>query len=256
MGILFYRLMHMRTFSVALIAFTCLAQTAQEPAFEAASIKLATAESRRTPGRRIQTYPGSLVTHGLSLRACLGWAYGPTVQLVAPDWTSTVALDINAKAATPAGDKELYRMLRTLLETRMGLKAHTEKREMEVYALVVAKGGPKFKASETEGPLQVGQDKGVSVIQHASLGEFAAQLSDNVFDRPVIDATGLTGRYDIRFDMRSVLASQGPNKPDRADLATAVMDAIQEQMGLKVESRKALLDVVVIDHIEKTPTEN
>jgi uncharacterized protein (TIGR03435 family) len=146
------------TFFLAILAgFNCLAQSpaprspAPAPAFEAASVKLSTEESMRTPGRRIQTSPGSLVTHGLSLRACIMWAYNIPAQIVGPDWLDGVRLDIVAKAATPADDKQLYLMLRTLLTERMGVKAHVDKREMPVYALTLAKGGPKFLESTTEG---------------------------------------------------------------------------------------------------------
>jgi uncharacterized protein (TIGR03435 family) len=223
------------------------------PAFDAASVKLATEESIRNPGgRRIQTSPGSLITHGLSLRACIMWAYGMPAQIVGPDWLDGVHIDIVAKAATPAGDKQLYLMLRTLLTERLGVKAHVEKREMPVYALTLAKGGPKFSESTTEGPMVSGQDKGVLSIQRVSMSELAADIARG-FDRPVVDATGLNGRYDIRIDMAAVAAV---NQADRMDAASAMMTALQEQMGLKLESRKDSIDVLVIDHAEKTPTEN
>lgn len=237
----------------------CFAQspTAQStvaaPRFEVASVRLATEESRRWQGRRIQTEPGSLTTHGLTLRACILWAYQEPAQIIAPDSINEVALDIVAKAAMPVGDEQLYLMLRTLLEERMGVRAHFERREMPVYALTVAKGGPKFSESTTEGPLTVGQDKGAQVVQRASMKDLAAELSRGMFDRPVVDATGLKGRYDIRIDMAAIAAT---NQTDRVDAASAMITALQEQMGLKIESRKQEVDVLVVDHAEKTPTEN
>ena len=233
---------------------SCLAQTQDHPpAFEAASVKLTTEEGMRGPGRRIQTSPGSLVTHGLSLHACILWAYDGPAQVDGPDWLNDVRLDIVAKAPTAANDKQLYLMLRTLLTERLGVKAHMEQREMSVYALTVAKGGPKFSESATEGPLTATQDKGVMAAQHASMNEFAKELSGKFFDRPVVDATGLKGRYDINLDMRPLAAA---NPQDRMDMANAMMTALQQQLGLKVEGRKDKVPVLVIDHAERTPTEN
>jgi uncharacterized protein (TIGR03435 family) len=202
--------------------FACFNCLAQPPAFEAASVKLSTDETMRIPGRRIQTSPGSLVTHGLTLRACIMWAYNVPAQIVGPDWLNDVHLDIVAKAATPAGDRQLYLMLRTLLTERLGVQAHVEKREMPVYALTVAKGGPKFSESATEGPMVVGQDKGAQILQRVSMNELAAELG-KVFDRPTVDATGLKGRYDIRIDMAALAAA---NQADRMDAASAMMTAL------------------------------
>jgi uncharacterized protein (TIGR03435 family) len=86
-----------RLLFVILAVFNCLAQA---PAFEAASVKLSTEETMRIPGRRIQTSPGSLITHGLTLRACILWAYDMPAQIVGPDSLNDVHLDIVAKAAT------------------------------------------------------------------------------------------------------------------------------------------------------------
>jgi uncharacterized protein (TIGR03435 family) len=122
-----------------------------------------------------------------------------------------------------------------------------------VYALTIGKGGPKFSESTTNGPMVSGQDKGALLIQRVSMGELAAELGRGMFDRPIVDATGLKGRYDIRIDMAAVAAT---NQTDRMDAASAMMTALQEQMGLKLEGRKDWVDVLIIDHAEKTPTEN
>ncbi|SPE42826.1 conserved hypothetical protein [Candidatus Sulfopaludibacter sp. SbA3] len=144
-------------------------------------------------------------------------------------------------------------MLRSLLIERMGLKTHVEKREMPVYALTVAKGGPKFSESTTQGPEVTRQEKGVVIVERASLSELAAELSGKVFDRPVIDGTGLKGRYDVRLDMAAIMTA---SQVDRSDPATVMMTALQDQMGLKVVPRRDQVDVLVIDHAEKTPAGN
>jgi len=229
------------------------AQEAKPPAFEVASVKLAALETVRFEGRRIQTTPDTLTTHALTLRACILFAYGLTTQVSGPAWLDEVRLDIAAKSARPADDKQLYLMLRTLLEQRMGLRTHVEKREMAVYALTVAKGGPKFPESTTDGPEATRQDKSIMIIERATPGELCAELSAKGSDRPVIDATGLRGRYDIRFDMaRARIAAQmSPNDP-----LGGMMAAIEDQLGLKLVPRKADVDVLVIDHMERTPAEN
>jgi uncharacterized protein (TIGR03435 family) len=245
-------------FLVILTTVSSFAQAAPQlpvsaPRFEVASVRLATEESRRWQGRRIQTEPGSLTTHGLTLRACILWAYQEPAQMIVPDSINDVALDIVAKAATPVGDEQLYLMLRTLLEERMGVRAHFERREMPVYALTVAKGGPKFTASTSEGPLVIEQEKGAQVIRRGSMRELATELSGGLLDRPVIDATGLNGRYDIRTDLAALAAV---NQADRTEAANAMITVLEEQWGLKIEARKQEVDVLVVDHAEKTPTEN
>ena len=235
------------------VTIPILAQEAKPPAFDVASVKLAAEETVRFQGRRIQTTRDSLTTHALTLRACILFAYGMPPRVIGPDWMDEVRLDIVAKTVQPADDKQLYLMLRTLLEQRMGLKAHVEKREMGVYALTVAKGGPKFSESKTDGPEAERMDGNVMIVERATLGELVAELSAKGFDRPVIDATGLKGRYDVRFDMAAArtAAQMSPNDP-----AGAMMSAVEDQMGLKIVPRKAEVDVLVIDHLEKSPAEN
>jgi uncharacterized protein (TIGR03435 family) len=225
--------------------------SAPPPTFDVASVKLGADD--RVEGRRIQTTPNSLTTRGLTLRACILWAYGMPAKLIAPDWIDDVRLDIVAKTAKPATDKQLYQMMGTLLVERMGLKTHTEKREMAVYALTLAKSGPKFSPSKTEGPETTRMDKGAMLIEHATLSELAAELSGKMFDRPVIDATGLKGNFDVRFDP---MAARGRPEGGQNDAMAMMMSALEDQMGLKVVPRKAQVDVLVVDHAERKPKAN
>ena len=175
-------------------------------------------------------------------------------QIAGPDWLSNVTLDIAAKAPGPVDEKQLYLMLRTLLIERLGLRTHTtEPTEMPVYLLTIGKGGPKFSESATEGQLTTKQGPGGIYMQHVSISDLAAEFSGKIFDRPVVDETGLKGRYDIHLDLASVAAA---NQQDRMASASAMMTALQEQMGLKVGAGKKTVEVLVIDHAEKTPTEN
>jgi len=240
---------------IIVFSYSCVAQSPVQQSgstFEVASVKLSSQETILTPGRRIQTSPGSLVTRGLPLRECIVLAYNSPTKIIGPDWLAEVHLDIAAKAATPAGDKDLYAMLRTLLANRLGLRAHFEKREMPVYALAVAKGGPKFTESGSDSPVSVRRDKGAVLLHNVSMSDLAVEVS-RIVDRPVVDATGLKARYDLRMDVGAVAAV---SQEDRMDAATSMITALQEQMGLRLEARKDSIDVLVIDHVEKIPTEN
>jgi uncharacterized protein (TIGR03435 family) len=233
----------MRTLAVFLVicGMSCLAQqSAPEPAFEVASVRLSDPGSNNS-GQGIQTSARMLTIRHSALFACIMFAYQMPAQVIGPDWLHDVKLDIVAKAATPAGDQELYLMLGTLLRDRMGLEAHFEKREMPVFALTV-----------TDGPPVRAQDKGAIVFQRFSVDEFATMFS-KMFGRPIVNATGLKERYDLRIDLAALRAANPEDSMDEVDTARTTM---QDQLGLKLEDRKQTIDVLVVDHAEKTPTEN
>jgi uncharacterized protein (TIGR03435 family) len=178
----------------------------------------------------------------------------------------------------PGATREQFRsMLQNLLAERFGLKLHRERKEWPAYDLVVAKGGPKFKESPTpenaEPPAfdrsALPRDKwglpvvppGVSATSSTSGGRFrryvvretmAAFASSLAYhlERPVADATGLTGKYNF------VLTWTKEVEPPAEDPLPSLMTALQEQLGLKLESKKGEIEVLVIDHVNKTPTEN
>src|SRR5580698_6882150 len=137
---------------VILFIFAGLCCFAQPPAFDAASLRLADT-AKEIPGPRVRTSPDSLTIHGSPLRDCIQLAYEmPPTQVTGPDWLGDVRLDIVAKAAGPVDEKQLHLMLRTLLAERLGVKTHIERKDMAVYALTLAKSGPKFSETTTEGP--------------------------------------------------------------------------------------------------------
>jgi uncharacterized protein (TIGR03435 family) len=138
---------------------------------------------------------------------------------------------------------------------------------MRIEELVVAKNGPKLKESSPnatgppedglEPPSHTGLPPGFHgavnlVLAKASMDKLAALLS-GLFDQPVIDRTGLTGLYDITLH---ALAGSNPPSVDAPNAPPPLIDALQEQLGLKLVSKKLLVDVLVVDHIEQTPTEN
>jgi uncharacterized protein (TIGR03435 family) len=232
------------------VAFVML--FAQSPAFEVASVRLAASDGNVGPP--VRTSPDSLNIQGLSLRECIQVAYRmPPNRVTGPEWLNDVRLDIVAKTGGPVEEQQLFVMLRTLLAERLGVKVHTETKEMPVYALTLAKGGPKFSESKTEGQPAGRGKAGVWSFERMSMSDFGTALSQ-AFGRPVVDATGLKGRYDIRLDATPYMAADGKIGPE--DVAGVLITALQEQLGLKVEARKDRIDTLVVDHAEKTPTVN
>jgi uncharacterized protein (TIGR03435 family) len=175
--------------------------------------------------------------------------------IAAPAWTSTDAYDIEAKmdAETAAafrslkgegGRKQWQALMRQIFEERFAMKYHVEQRELAVYDLVVAKQGLKMKESAAD-------EKGASSMGPGRLIAKKGHVSNLIYGLPgavgrlVIDKTGITGEYDIDLTWARDSDSEGPS----------IFTALEEQLGLKLETAKAMADVVVIDHIER-PSEN
>jgi uncharacterized protein (TIGR03435 family) len=240
---------------IILASYSCLAQSSAvlssgpSSAFEVASVRLAV--TNPGPGPRFKTSPDTLTIRGLSLRACITWAYQMSpLQIIGPDWLYGVRLNIVAKAAAPVDENQLYLMLRTLLAERLALRTHVELKEMPVYALTVANGA-KFSESTTDAsPTRGVQSNDPSTLRF-SMGELARELSQPV-GRPVLDATGLNGRYDIDMATLNAMNQVGV---DGVDAANIMISGLKE-MGLKVEARRDKVEVLIVDHAEKTPTEN
>jgi uncharacterized protein (TIGR03435 family) len=238
-----------------LAAASCLAQ---QPAFDAASIRPST-HARNDINETndgiefFRVSPGLLTIQGASLRVCIEWAYEiPPFQIQGPDWLKDVGFDIVAKSAGPADEDHMRLMLRTLLAERFGLKTHSEQKEMQVYELTLAKGGPKFHESTTEGPPLFSGNNGRLVAERVTMSDLAEKISEPL-GRPVIDATGLKGRYDIHIDATAYMTSPGSQS---MDVTALLFNALQQQLGVKLESRKDSPQILVVDSVEKTPTEN
>ncbi len=254
-----------RSFGIVLslfLVFTAVECFAQSPAFEVASIRPSSYAgdelNELNVGRElISTAPGSLTIRGASLRVCIQWAYNvQAAQIEGPGWLKDAGFDIVAKASKPANDDQLRLMLKMLLADRFGLKAHTEHKEMQVYELTVAKGGPKFHESTTGGPPLFGNaGRGALVAERVSMSDLAEKVSEPLA-HPVLDATGLKGRYDIHIDATAYMASAGNDGGGQMDIMSLLFTAFQQQLGLKIESRKDATEILVVDSVEKTPTEN
>jgi uncharacterized protein (TIGR03435 family) len=169
-----------------------------------------------------------------------------------PPWLDTDRYDIEAKTGSPEKPtmRELTVLVQDLLADRFHLKFHREKRELTVYALVAGKGGPKLKASgdgETSGMNTHGGKGASQVVATATSMGLLASYVGNRLDRIVVDKTGLTGSYDFKLEW----------VPDELPDSTlpSLPTALSEQLGLKLETQKSPVEVMVIDSMEK-PSEN
>ncbi|WP_348262541.1 TIGR03435 family protein [Telmatobacter sp. DSM 110680] len=176
-----------------------------------------------------------------------------------PSWTNSDRFDFRAKmdAETTEAFRKLrgsdssdmwQLMFRQLLEERMGLKYHVERRELPVYDLVVAKHGPKLKLSATDEQSTSQSSPGWLSVHRTPASGLAGILS-GIVGRQVNDKTGLSGLYDIE------LTWHWNNDPESVETGPSLFTALQEQLGLRLEAAKAPIEVVVIDHLER-PSEN
>jgi uncharacterized protein (TIGR03435 family) len=172
----------------------------------------------------------------------------------APDWVKTERWDIDGLANVDGEMNlaQLQTMIRKALAERFGLKLHRDQREMAVYALTVAKGGPKLIVNTNAGndmPEQHPRDgngQHTEMLKNFSMGDLALILDFRV-DRPVVDRTGLNGRYDLTLKW----TYDEDRAPTDGSAAPSLFTAMQEQLGLKLEAVKAPAPALVIDAIER-----
>jgi uncharacterized protein (TIGR03435 family) len=232
------------------------AQPADRPAFEVASIKPG------EPGKEvIEQAPGSVSMRHARLSAVIRWAYDvQDYQISGPPWLNDAWFEVWAKAGTPAKEAELRKMLQTLLEDRFKLAVHRQSKEIAALILTVGKNGHKLQAVETEGSPSFKTGKMNLTGQGATLGQMTEFLSREL-RFPILDQTGLSGRFNYTLDIASYVTEEmrksgGPDGGPPPDAPSIVAQAIQAQLGLKLDSKKAPIEMLVIDRVEKTPTEN
>lgn len=255
------------------------AQSPTRLEFEVATVKLNN-ECVHGVGRE-QHSPGRFGVECVSLREYIRGSYGrpnarPPVVLGGPRWVDTDHFDIVAKAAGETGLDEMYGpMMRALLEDRFQLKVHAETREMPVYTLTVEKGGAKLVRLKDGScvPIDLAKvlmspptpnycgrmtTKGSAFRTVEGYGTTLAEFTGRVFrdtlDRPVIDKTGLTGRFDIHLEFAREIAPfaahDGP-APATQDAGPSLFTALQEQLGLRLSPGRGPVEVLVIDHVER-----
>jgi uncharacterized protein (TIGR03435 family) len=231
---------------------------AQAPAFEVASIRLDTDVPRMVFGPELRN--GTMHGEKVTLRRMLAVAYGMTEpRVIGPGWLDKNRFDILARSPQGVPDSELKPMLQTLLQERFKLAAHLEKREMPVYYLDVARGGVKMPLypARDRGPANPGDDanvRGFPMVRGTLTTSRLADLMARIVDRPVIDRTGLTERYNLFLSYAPLTPRAGDPGPEFGppDFFTAV----QKQLGLALQSGRDQVEVVVVDSVEQMPTEN
>jgi uncharacterized protein (TIGR03435 family) len=247
---------------VMLIALATVAQSqsASEPHFEVASIKLnKTANANSATG----FLPGGVFSAtNATLTNIIGEAYRMRDDQIqgGPKWIDSDRFDVTAKPANGTKSEEALLMLQTLLEDRFQLKVHQEARDINGYVLVLSKDGPKIKLNSDAicappcGGTSVSAS-GKLTSRKVPLSRFANRLTE-IVGRPVVDATGLAGEFDIDLDWAPVTGEFGgrgreiPNDP-----RPSFFTALQEQLGLKLEPHKTPINILMVDRAE-IPREN
>ena len=273
----------------ALAAAVLAAGLAGAQSFDAASVKPAAGGRPDASGGPGTKDPGRIHYANTSLQSLLLTAWDlRTFQLVAPSWTEMERYDIDAVLPPETTQAQLRGMLQNLLMARFQIKLHRETKELASDALVVASGGAKLKES-TEDPGPVDESPEALRLQPGKDGFFAPPRRPGIFlqlcgmtgaredarqttmqelahslegqlKKPVIDQTGLKGKYDfsLSFAVEGLDMGRGRLPVNAATMENPpdIGAALRSQLGLRLESRKAPVELLVIDHAEKTPTAN
>lgn len=248
-----------------LSCFPIFSQPTTPPSFEAADVK---ANKSGEVRMAVDFQPGGRFTaHNVPMKVliALAWHVRPEAVTGGPGWLDSERLDIVAKASQTTPPEELGRMLQTLLAERLKLEVHSDQKLMPAYGLLVGKNGPKLQPSEaglltdrrcSPGDAIVGQKH--VVCEHMTMALLAATLQEIAprdLDAPVVDQTGLPGAFAFQLAWTPAVRAAAA-APTDAPAGPTLFDALEAQLGLRLESKKLPLPVIVVDRIERTPAEN
>lgn len=273
-----------------IVCGSAIGQTNIRPEFEVATIKPAAPDARgmffrRAPGGRID-----LNNMPLKEMITIAWQIQPFQVSGGPPWLDSARFDVSAKPENNSKQSDILLMIQALLEDRFQLKIHRETKELSTYVLVMAKKdgklGPRLTQSKEgsctpfdpskpltppePGKLPTpgcgGMRMGPSSLTASSTPiERLIPTLSRLLGRTVVDKTGLTGNFDINLewapdDSQALQLPPDAPKPPPSDGAAgatgpSIFTALQEQLGLKLESQKGPVEIFVIDHAEK-PSEN
>jgi uncharacterized protein (TIGR03435 family) len=235
---------------------------APAPEFETVSVR---PSDRQIPGEEfipsLQAKPGSnLRLTNVSLRSLVELAYGVSSrQIFGPDWLAHPRFDIAAKQPPNTGSGQVRQMLQAVLLNRFRLVAHYEQDIMRILALEPGDSGLNLKSSPTAAgeagckrSFDYRNGHSISLECRAlSAVEIAEQVqvfgANSFAGRPIIDMTGIKGRYDFKLEWSGDRSETGGTPP--------IYTALEHQLGLRLTARKRLVDILVIEHIEPTPVE-
>lgn len=222
----------------------------QQPEFEVATVKLSGGGGCGIRGGPGTSDPTHICYSGFPLRTMMVRAFDlHAYQILGPGWLDDTIYAIQANLPVGTTKEQFQLMFQSLLRERLGMTFHREKKEFPVYDLVLAKDAPRITPSGGKGMLIFGsRPEGFEFkADGVPMTTLAMVLERQALHAPVVDKTGLTGSYSykIQFDTQS-----------GAETAFASLPSALSDIGLKLEKGKAMLDVVVIDTINKIPTEN
>jgi uncharacterized protein (TIGR03435 family) len=245
-------------YRIVWIALLGAASSMAQPAFEVASVRPHEGDLPRTGGTFTISGP-RLSIRGFALGGLILRAYKIKSSQLGGATLDRTFYDVEAKAGedkTPTED-EFMLMLQSLLADRFKLQVHREVRDTPVYALVVGKAGPKFNESVPGTSTAPQTTVDGPNIEWSMPVTTMAQLADRIrqnagLDRPVLDKTGLTGTYSLRL---KYMPRERQNGPDSELVGIRIFTAVQEQLGLKLESQVVPVEMLIVDHVEK-PTAN
>jgi len=235
-----------------LLIFSTPATAATDAKFEVASIKPAppmTAERMRAPGMQlgVRMDRAQATFGGMSLAALISYAYGVKLAHVSgPEWLTTQRFDIAAKLPDGASTDHVPEMVRALLTERFELQVRHDTKEFPVYALVAAKTG--IKLTPRPGDFDPRANTGQIALPILSL----TLMLEQIVDLPVVDQTGLQGQYLFPAQtIQRVILRGTTSDPENSDVSALLLPA-----GMRLEKKKAILPIVVVESMRQTPTGN
>ena len=216
--------------------------------FEVAAINPANA-NKLTPGAISSSRSDDhrLEVRGYTLKALVMMAYRLQGYQIAggPKWFDSDGYDIDAKSPAGASVQQMPERLQSLLADRFQLALHHETRTLPAYALVVNQGGPKMQPAPDAKPMGFGWGPRSIRSKAATMQDFAEKLA-GALQHPVLDRTGLAGLYQVDLQFAPVAPD-----PSETGVAPDILDALREQLGLRLETTRGPVDVLVIDRAEK-----
>ena len=232
--------------------FPLLAEPQVQPTFDAASIR-PTEHGKATPDAvgysdADVVDPGHFKAQNSTLDELIRFAWNlKDNEVSGPIWLndSTSAFDIVATAPSPTSKAKMRLMLRTLLTDRFKLAAHHETRMLSGYELVVVKKGPKLTPADPQGQRSIGSAGGKIVATKVTVGRFADYLATDL-KMPILDKTGIVGDFDITVQYSR----------DSDANSASIFTALQDELGLKLQPARVPVEILVVDHVEKSPTAN
>jgi uncharacterized protein (TIGR03435 family) len=236
--------------------------------FEVAEIKVSKPDGPQTGSIN----PGRIEVFGITMKEMLNFAYDVEEESIAgaPKWTDTDHFDLIAKTPTAVPFEDMRVMLQNLIVQKFKFTFHREDQPMPVFALTVGKRTPKLKDADPSNRSACKRTPGDGIVTYACQNTTMAQLAEKVrsaatgyITHPVVDLTGLNGAYDfaITWTPSQLIAGAGRGGADPTVASTpsgglTFFEAIDKQLGLKLDSQKHPMPVVVIDHLERLPAEN